>query len=413
MQMSGTRADIVVLVADTVKPETQQHFASHGCRVLPVPQVDNPYKADASRRLSYKSRFEGTLMKLHLWNLTEYDRVIYMDADNVVLHNMDELFLCGDFCAVFMNMAVFHTGLLVIKPDKEEYQKMLNALSILPSYDGADQGFLTEYFSNMEYAPLFNRSAGQSHDRMNRLQIGYNMNHIYWYEKSSWQFYRRQQFANLTIPAYSLGYPITPILKPWYWWSSIIFQVSWVWQGYRNQMGDKWEISFGVRLSILVAFYFLLELLTRRQTRRFTCGYELPGFVSPTFVNFLAALLSMIGAYWISLTYIPPLIPPKYGIPLFIISNNFFLFFLMRLWCYLLPHPQRSLIIMVPCVLSQILGYYAFSANWSNPVYKMWVILLTLMGVFGVQIYTFVFVRMRPLVLDSSLELPTKRILRH
>ena len=30
--------------------------------------------------------------KLHVWSLTQYDRVVYMDADMIVLENSDELF---------------------------------------------------------------------------------------------------------------------------------------------------------------------------------------------------------------------------------------------------------------------------------------------------------------------------------
>jgi hypothetical protein len=35
----------------------------------------------------------GAWVKLYLWALTEYDRVVYMDADAMVLLNMDSLFL--------------------------------------------------------------------------------------------------------------------------------------------------------------------------------------------------------------------------------------------------------------------------------------------------------------------------------
>ena len=43
---------------------------------------------------SVKPRFLLTLNKLHLWRMTRYERVVYLDADNLVVHNMDELFGC-------------------------------------------------------------------------------------------------------------------------------------------------------------------------------------------------------------------------------------------------------------------------------------------------------------------------------
>lgn len=146
----------------------------------------------------------------------EYDRIIYMDADNIVLQNLDDLFLCGHFCAIFMNAVAFHTGLFVVKPDAEVYANMLAKLQAgITSYDGADQGFLVSYFHDMEYAPMFNSSAKKkSEDKMNRIPINYNMNHIYYYERCRWDvMYRRGQWTDLEIPASSIGYPIAQTFK--------------------------------------------------------------------------------------------------------------------------------------------------------------------------------------------------------
>ncbi len=65
---------------------------------------------DPNRRRYFTTRFEMTLIKLHLWNQTAYERLLYMDADCIVLHPVQELFHCGHFCAVYMNVVAFHTG---------------------------------------------------------------------------------------------------------------------------------------------------------------------------------------------------------------------------------------------------------------------------------------------------------------
>ena len=91
------------------------------------------------------------------------------------------LFYCGQFCAEYMNPVNFHTGLLVIKPSKQEFGSMLRALHDpkIQSYDGADQGFLTAYFpyDQMINAPLFDEKAckakGGCENRLNRLPVGY------------------------------------------------------------------------------------------------------------------------------------------------------------------------------------------------------------------------------------------------
>lgn len=89
------------------------------------------YKKDTDRRRSYKNHFEYTLNKLYVWNMLDYERVIYMDADNIFFHNIDSLFKCGHFCAVYMNPCNFHTGLFVVTPNNDTYNDLLKSLATL------------------------------------------------------------------------------------------------------------------------------------------------------------------------------------------------------------------------------------------------------------------------------------------
>lgn len=109
----------------------------------------------------------------------DYDRVVMLDADNLFLQNTDELFQCGQFCAVFINPCIFHTGLFVLQvlnlrllhlfwflnalalgyidnlyyvplqPSMEVFNDMLHDLEVEKSNsDGADQGFIGNYFAD-------------------------------------------------------------------------------------------------------------------------------------------------------------------------------------------------------------------------------------------------------------------------
>lgn len=75
-----------------------------------VENVYNPYRAN-----NPNDRFKLTMNKLYAWNLVDYERVVMLDADNLFLQNADELFQCGQFCAVFINPCIFHTGLFVLQ----------------------------------------------------------------------------------------------------------------------------------------------------------------------------------------------------------------------------------------------------------------------------------------------------------
>ncbi|CAK9173219.1 unnamed protein product [Ilex paraguariensis] len=86
----------------------RQREQEDGARVVRVENLKNPYRDQNN----FDSRFKLTLNKLYAWSLVDYDRVVMLDADNLFLQKTDELFQCGQFCAVFINPCVFHTGLL-------------------------------------------------------------------------------------------------------------------------------------------------------------------------------------------------------------------------------------------------------------------------------------------------------------
>merc|ERR1711971_313006 len=101
---------------------------------------------------------------------------------------MDELFLCGHFCAVYMNQCNFHTGLLVVKPDQKTFHRLLKGIANHQSYDGGDQGFLTAFYGyeEMQNAQMFNPLNGKSEAEVNRLPSGYNMNVFYHQERGNY-----------------------------------------------------------------------------------------------------------------------------------------------------------------------------------------------------------------------------------
>lgn len=82
-----------------------------GVKLLMVKNMENPYQKQAN----FDNRFKLTLNKLYAWTLVDYDRVVMLDSDNLFLHKTDELFQCGQFCAVFINPCIFHTGLFVLQ----------------------------------------------------------------------------------------------------------------------------------------------------------------------------------------------------------------------------------------------------------------------------------------------------------
>ncbi|XP_016188325.1 putative glucuronosyltransferase PGSIP7, partial [Arachis ipaensis] len=119
----SVQADLVVIASIDVPPRWIRAFEKEdGAKVVRVENFENPYKDQDN----FDKRFKLSLNKLYAWNLVEYDRVVMLDADNLFLRRTDELFQCGQFCAVFINPCVFHTGLFVLQPSSAVFKDMVH-----------------------------------------------------------------------------------------------------------------------------------------------------------------------------------------------------------------------------------------------------------------------------------------------
>eukprot|EP01063_Lacrimia_lanifica_P022545 TRINITY_DN30099_c0_g1_i1.p1 TRINITY_DN30099_c0_g1~~TRINITY_DN30099_c0_g1_i1.p1 ORF type:complete len:460 (+),score=181.64 TRINITY_DN30099_c0_g1_i1:40-1419(+) len=226
---SGTEADRIVVIANGVQERYSKGFENDGLMLYWVDSIPSPWAEKTLKRFAF------SLNKLRIWQMTKYDRVIFLDADVIVVQPADFLFNCGHFCAVYFNPVSFHTAILVVKPDQDIYNDMENRLKNgIGSFDGADQGFINSYFNKFVEAKEWTKEDGKSEAAMNRLPIPYNMHHIYYYEKMSWW----GPFTDGKGPSaiVTVTYPIAPFLKPWCWWAYPLLDMHQWWVRYRNQI---------------------------------------------------------------------------------------------------------------------------------------------------------------------------------
>lgn len=102
----------------------------HDASVRPVEVKENPNQ-------NFQSRLVFVYTKLLIVEMEdEYDRIVFMDADTLVLENIDELFECSPFCAVMRHSELLNSGVVVITPSKELYNHMHDLIGKLDSYTG-------------------------------------------------------------------------------------------------------------------------------------------------------------------------------------------------------------------------------------------------------------------------------------
>ncbi|KAK0141625.1 Glycogenin-1 [Merluccius polli] len=97
-----------------------------------------------------------TLTKLHCWTLTHYSKCVFMDADTLVLSNIDELFEREELSAAPDPgwPDCFNSGVFVFTPSNETHEKLLAFCNENGSFDGGDQGVLNSFFDTWATADI-------------------------------------------------------------------------------------------------------------------------------------------------------------------------------------------------------------------------------------------------------------------
>eukprot|EP00127_Corallochytrium_limacisporum_P006477 Clim_evm8s229 gene=Clim_evmTU8s229 len=219
---SGTPHEYLVLVTPGVSNEYMRILADDGWTVRMVDKVKNPIKGAPAY-------FDQVYTKLAIWNLTEYDSLVFLDTDTQLVQNVDELFGCGDFCASFRHSDKFNTGVMVLRPDKEAAIEIMKATAELGSYTGGDQGFLNEYFADLNNMEMFQPHLKSEYGGrgIRRLPAGYNSDVAMYYINSHWVMDQE----DIHIVHHTLGPS-----KPWKWWTYPALDLHWSWAALRDRL---------------------------------------------------------------------------------------------------------------------------------------------------------------------------------
>ncbi|PON72485.1 UDP-glucuronate:xylan alpha-glucuronosyltransferase [Parasponia andersonii] len=140
IRMSGSTRDLVILVDETISRYDRSGLEAAGWKVKTIQRIRNPKaEKDAYNEWNYS--------KFRLWQLTEYDKIIFIDADLLILKNIDFLFGMPEISATGNNGTLFNSGVMVIEPSNCTFQLLMDHIDVFESYNGGDQGYLNEVFT--------------------------------------------------------------------------------------------------------------------------------------------------------------------------------------------------------------------------------------------------------------------------
>ena len=174
LERSGWPHETLLLVTDCVTTTSRERLAQFWQRIVEVEPIANPHPA-AARGLETSSE---CYTKLNLWQQTELEKLVYVDADTVVLGSLEPLLDRPSFAAApcMWPSDRFNAGVLVLDPSDDIYQSMVAQIGRLPSYDGSDQGFLNSYFADWFTGPP-----------ERRLPSEYNASHFLYMYGPAWR----------------------------------------------------------------------------------------------------------------------------------------------------------------------------------------------------------------------------------
>jgi len=153
-----TNKKLVCLISPYVTEEAVKSLSLLFDELVTVDVLDS--KDETHLAMLKRPELGITFTKIHCWNLTQYEKCVFMDADTMVVENVDEMFGLEELSAVpdcgWPDM--FNSGVFVYKPCSETYKNLIELAKTEGSFDGGDQGLLNTYFT-----------------KWNRISFKYNM----------------------------------------------------------------------------------------------------------------------------------------------------------------------------------------------------------------------------------------------
>lgn len=93
----------------------------------------------------------SVLTKLHLFRLTQYKKLIFLDADVLPIRSLSHLFHIPHPFSAVPDVGwpdIFNSGVLVVSPGEDKFEEVRGLLGQKGSWDGGDQGILNEWRGN-------------------------------------------------------------------------------------------------------------------------------------------------------------------------------------------------------------------------------------------------------------------------
>jgi len=148
LRNSETSRKIVLLVTDSVCSTIRDQLSQIWDELIDVEPLFTTDEENLA--LTKRPELGVTFTKLKIWTLVKFKKCVFLDADTLVLQNIDELFDRDELSAApdIGWPDCFNSGVFVFVPSMETYAALIKFANENGSFDGGDQGLLNMYFKD-------------------------------------------------------------------------------------------------------------------------------------------------------------------------------------------------------------------------------------------------------------------------
>lgn len=137
---------LYVCVTPNLSGHTLDTLSVYGIPTIEVTRRDSP-------KMPPFNKWRATYTKLEVFKLIQFEKVVYIDADMMILKNIDHLFECPHMSGVAAGCwggrdFNFNSGLLVIEPNMKEYDALVDISVEHGDICQGDQNVMQMYFTD-------------------------------------------------------------------------------------------------------------------------------------------------------------------------------------------------------------------------------------------------------------------------
>ncbi|KAK9473530.1 glycosyl transferase family 64 domain-containing protein [Dipodascopsis tothii] len=154
--LAETKSDVVVVVMYPVEEVLRKQLTDLGAKLVDTEIIS--FRADALSDAE-NARRECRSNSIQTWRLTEYEKILFIAPEMLVLSNIDEVFQEPAFTATLELGGVLDDSMMLLEPNMEVYRdlKMLMMKSHQAPYD---LGFINYHFKDIRALnPVYNVKA--------------------------------------------------------------------------------------------------------------------------------------------------------------------------------------------------------------------------------------------------------------